>query len=1079
MFAVRVPEEIRKYKEKLFFGLNARQLLSVAVASAISIPLYMYGRNYIQEDILQMAVVFITIIIGAVGFITIQGMPLEKYGIAVFKTIFLMPNRRCYKGNNVFSELEYKEEARAMKGISKRKLKKYKEQAGLEKAYLLECAAQSGEDIDIFNLDEKLLTVRKPEPKKNGGNNKKMKKDNKNKQEKKSRTQKKAEEIAEKQKQDPTYVLNNRERRVMKAYANELQRRRVHEINIEKGRIQQKTNSMNKRKHAKTNIPKTTQDTIPYLADYEEGLFEVEEGKFSKCFELTDINYMLESHDNQVSMFERWGEFLNYFSEDINISVCIDNKILTANELQQKVFYKLTGDDYDVHRVEYNDVLEKTITSDNKNIQLFKFIVVTIACDNAYEALLKFRRIQQEVIMKLRHIGSNGRVLSTEERLELLYDKFHNGKEGDFGILMQKFQEQNENFFDFISRQGLSSKDYIAPSSFIFKAKNWFCVEDRYCRCMYMNNLPTALAMDDFYNIVSDCKFQMLTNINIQPVNKEKGIKLIKDQLTSMETNILQTEQKAMEKGHMPIINHDLKQAYTKGLEMLDDCQNKNQRVFFVTIGFMVMGNSMKELEDNCEELVSKARAVTCQIKTFDYQQEEAFRIILPMGISPKKKIYVDRTLTTESTAIFTPFSSQELFQEGGFYYGLNQLSLNPILCNRKKMKTPSGFVLGSSGSGKSFAVKREMLNVLLNDSESNLLIVDPENEYSNFGKCFGGTIYNLSNNSNYHMNPMDMDEKYGLEDDDNPDTTPMVIKKEKALKKKVSYLMALFTGLYKMNPQQQAILDRAIRVTYTEFLEHDFDMKYVPTWSELQDNLEKEKEIKLSDGSLNQNAVDLADALVMYTKGSMNCFAKRTNLDFDNRFVIFNLKNVDKGPLRNASLMVVMDFIWNRTMSNSLKKIRTYAYVDEIQTIFINELAALYLLDLYKRGRKYGLIITGITQDVESVLESDIARGMITNSDFILMLNQKGDNLKELVKMLEISEIQQRAIKNAPEGSGLLFAEKVIIPFQDNFPKNSYLYTLMSTNPNEDSVDIDELIKDIQEKQRQLKLNQQMQVVG
>lgn len=1043
MFAVRIPNEIRAYKEKIALGLTLRQLISSVIAIAICVPLYIKGRSFISDDILSWIIIGIAIPLVGIGFVKINGMPFEKFIVNIIKVVILLPQKRRFKSENFFQEIEKKANNEEFYGVSSKKIKKYKEEVSLERAYLLEMAELNGEEINFRDIDEKLITVEKPTKKKNNKNNKSDKKD-KESQKKKSKLQIKAEEIEKKKQEDPTYIPTKKEGKILLKYSQERNKLVIAEVNNKKKEIKKKSKNLQKRRTSRTFLPKSTQNSIPYVADYDEGLFEVEPNKYSKCFELKDINYLIAKEDEAIDIFEKWGEFLNYFSEDMTIGISIDNRIVSLNEQEQKVFYKPKNDDYDIHREEYNRILRKQIKAGKNEIQQSKYITVTIDCDNVYEALLKFHRIEQEVITNLRSIGSDGRVMTTEERLSLLHDKFRTGREGDFDTLIQDFKNKDEDFFEFIKKRGLSSKDYISPSSFLFKSKDWFCIEDKYYRCMYLNSLPASLAMDNFSRM-TDVEFPLITTLSIQPIAKDKGLRLIRKQLTGMEANKIEAEKKAVRAGYSPeTINHDLKQSLAQAEEMLDDCVNKNQKMFFTTIGFMVMGNTLDELNDNCKVLTSKARQFMCQLQTFDYQQEDAYKVILPMGVPPKSKLFVERTLTTESLAIFTPFANQELFEEGGFYYGLNQISLNLILCNRTKMKTPNGFLLGSSGSGKSFATKREILNVLLKDDMTGVLVIDPENEYSDFARAFGGVVLQLSSSSDCHINPMDMDENYGLDDDDDPLTTPINRKKEKALQKKTEYLMSIIQCMIADNnnvstvtPVQKSIIDRAINRTYKQYLDSDFDKSKIPTLVDLQEELDKEKQKE--EGRL------VAEGVEYYTRGTMNLFSHKSNLDFSNRFVVFNIRDLGK-ELKQISLLITLDFIWNRMIENCQYNIRTYCYVDEIHVLFKNDFSASYLQQLYKRGRKYGLVITGITQDVEDLLRSEMARGMISNSDFIMMLNQSSENLKILAKMLNISEAQKKYVTKVDAGMGLLFAENTIIPFLDSFPQDSYLYTLMST---------------------------------
>ena len=514
-----------------------------------------------------------------------------------------------------------------------------------------------------------------------------------------------------------------------------------------------------------------------------------------------------------------------------------------------------------------------------------------------------------------------------------------------------------------------------------------------------------------------------------------------------IEANKIEAARRAIKSGYSPeTIPHSIKDAHVQAEELYDDMLNKNQKMFFVTITCLVHGKSLEELDDNCNHVMSIARQYTCQLQCLTIQQEEAWRVTLPFGYHPHD-MCVDRALTTEASSIFMPFRNQELFHSGGFYYGRNSISQNLVIVNRTEMKTPSGFILGSSGSGKSFAVKREMLNVFLDDDKTGILVIDPENEYSAICKCFGGTVIKISADSDFYINPMDMNENYGLDEDDDVELTPLSTKKEKALKKKSDYILSIIERMISMGgsdaasmitPSQKTIVDRCVRKAYAEYLDHDFDPDYLPTLLNLQDALDEE-------GELSVDAHYVAEGVEYFTRGSMDVFSHKTNVDVNNRFVVFNVRDLGE-QLRQIALIIVFDFIWNRMVENKNKGIRTYCYCDEIHVMFRSYYSAEYLKQLYKRGRKYGLVITGITQDIEDLLQSEQARGMLSNSDFIMMLNQKSENLRVLASMLNISESQMGYVTNADSGNGLLFAESTLVPFEDKFPEDSYLYKLLST---------------------------------
>ena len=1041
MIAVRIPEEIRKYKEKLAFGLTARQLICTIISGAVCVPLYWKCRNIIPEDILGWAIIIIALPLLSIGYVKINGVPMEKMAKIFFLTQIMYPVKRKYKTENAFRTWQDQADVEDMPKSKKdrKKLAKYKEELALEKTFLLAEAEANGEATYTSDVDkiaapydvekEKILTVRFP-----FRNNKDKKKKDKEKKKTETKLARKAKEIEQKQVDNPEYIPNKKELDILKKYKAEQLKLRKKEIELGKKQLRKKNNVLKKRRKATTVIPKTVQQSIPFIADYDEGIFEVEPNKFSKMYAIKDINYKTAQQDEQVDIFVKLGEFFNYFSDEMRFQISVDNRTISKKEQQRKIFKHMKNDGNDRHRIEFNKVIARAMSIGKNDMSLQKYITVTIDANSPIEALLRFHKIDAEVIQNLKKISSDGRALSTTERLSFFHDKFRRGREGEFHI-----------DFDYIKKQGISSKDYIAPEYMEFRAKH-IQIEDEFYRVLYLNNLPKSL-QDEFFAELVDQDFPITTTLSIQPVAQDKGLRIVKKQLTGIEANKIDAEKRAIKSGYSPeTIPHSIKDAHVQAEELYDDMLNKNQKMFFVTITCLVHGNDLDELDANCNLVMSIARKYTCQLQCLTIQQEEAWRVTLPFGYHPHD-MCVDRALTTESSSIFMPFRNQELFHSGGFYYGRNSISQNLVIVNRTAMKTPSGFILGSSGSGKSFAVKREMLNVFLDDDKTGILVIDPENEYSAICKCFGGTVIKISADSEYYINPMDMTEDYGLDEDDDPSITPLSTKKEKALKKKSDYILSIIERMISMGgsdtasmitPSQKTIVDRCVRKAYAEYLDHDFDINYLPTLMDLQDALDEE-------GELSVDAHYVAEGVEYFTRGSMDVFSHRTNVDVNNRFVVFNVRDLGE-QLRQIALIIVFDFIWNRMVENKNRGVRTYCYCDEIHVMFKSYYSADYLKQLYKRGRKYGLVITGITQDIEDLLRSDQARGMLSNSDFIMMLNQKPENLRVLAGMLNISESQMGYVTNADSGNGLLFAENTLVPFEDKFPEESYLYKLLST---------------------------------
>jgi len=1036
MIIVRIPQEIRKYKEKIAFGLTVRQIISVILAFGICVPLYWFGRHHIPSDILGWIIIIVAAPLGGIGFFKYNGMHLEKIVMILVKQQLIIPIKRKFKSENYFLEWqnEYDKPKTPRTFLEKRKYLQIQHQASLERVVLMEEAIERGEqDFDIKN--QELLTVKEFERKQSmkGASDILKKKTKEKTTASKSAIIIKAEEIEAKMKENPNHILSKKEMSTLKAAKNQQNNARKKELNAKKKAAAQRSQKMKKRRVVKTIIPRSTQQTIPFIADYAEGLFETAPNKYNKMYSIKDINYKTSKVEEQENIFVRLGEFYNYFAEDVRVQMVIDNRFVSKEEQEAKILYSLTGDDYDKHREEFNSILRRQMAAGKNEIQTEKFVLVTIEAGSPIEALLRFHKIDAEVIENLRRVGSDGEVLNTTERLAYYHDKFRRGREGDFKV-----------DYEFIKKQGISSKDYIAPSYFEFQKKH-LQIEDDYYRVMFLNNLPASLA-DEFMADMCRNDFAVTTSMSIQPLAQDKAFKIVRRQLTSIETNKIDAEKKAVKAGYSPdTIQHSIKDAHGQALELYDDMLNKNQKMFLVTFTFMVHGATLDELEENCKILESKARKYTMQLQTLTSQQEEGFKITLPFGYPPKD-IQVNRALTTESTSIFMPFSNQELLQSGGFYYGLNQISNNMIVINRTAMKTPSGFVLGTSGSGKSFATKMEMLNVLLNDKDTALLIIDPENEYSDFVRAFGGTVLKISSDSANNINPLDMAEDYGLDEDDGPNT-PMEVKKDKALKKKSEYIMSIMERMVStggsgdsstIDPIQKTIIDRCVRRCYREYLKHDFDPRFQPTLKDLQEELDKEK-------GDSEEGRQIAEALEYYTHGSMDIFSKSTNVNVDSRLMVFNVRDLGE-QLRQVALIIIFDFIWNRMIENKNKGHRTYCYADEIHVMFQSFYSANFLKQLYKRGRKYGLCITGLTQNVEDLLRSEQARGMIGNSDFIMMLNQNSEDLKILAQMLGISDSQFNYVFGADAGSGLIFAENTTVPFVNRFPPESYIYTLMST---------------------------------
>ena len=763
----------------------------------------------------------------------------------------------------------------------------------------------------------------------------------------------------------------------------------------------------------KRSVDKTSQQTIPYRKVYEDGIFEIGKGSYSKAVKFYDINYQIARQDDKEDIFVKYCEFLNYFNSQITLQITIINKSINKETFEQQILLKEKGDFLDEFRQEYNEMLKHQISAGKNDIQKEKYITITVKCGSIDEAKSIFNRLEIEVLGLIRRLGSYGKVLSAQERLEILHDIYRNGHEGEFEYRPSVHK-----------RKGLMTKDLIAPDSFEFK-RDHMIIGDKYARAIFVRDLPTFIN-DMFLSELTDFSLNLLLTINVKPIEPHIALKMVKRQITGMEANKIDYQKRSLRGGYLEaFIPFELRNSLEEAQALLDEIVNKNQKLYLTNIIMVHLADSKEDLDRDTELINSVARKYLCQVGVLNYQQEEGLNSVLPLGINSLK---VDRCLTTESTAIFIPFTSQELVQPDGMYYGLNAVSRNLIMFNRKSLKNANGFILGSPGSGKSFSAKREMVNVLLNAGD-DVIIIDPEREYTRLVQNFQGEVIYISAGSKNYINPLDMSIDYSDDDD------PLLLKSDFIL----SLCEVIIGGRDGLTAKEKSIIDRCLKITYREYMQ-DFDPDKIPTLKEFYEILIRQKE---------PEAENLATSLELYITGNLSVFSNKTNIDIHNRLVCYDIKDLGK-QLKTLGMLIVLDAVWNRITVNRNKGKRTWLYMDEIYLLFANEYSANFLFELYKRARKWGAIPTGITQNVEDLLKSELARRMLSNSDFIMMLNQAPSDRAELAKLLNISSTQLSYVTNSDPGQGLLFSGNSIIPFVDKFPQETKLYRMMTTKVEE-----------------------------
>lgn len=787
--------------------------------------------------------------------------------------------------------------------------------------------------------------------------------------------------------------------------------RKIHHVASAKARDEQRLKEQSARKpkpkrvRKKRSVPKTVQKTLPYQCVCDEYIIRLDDNRYSKTYRFEDINYSIAKQEEQEAIFLGYCSVLNSFDTNVDIQITVYNNRVNKADFDDMVLLKHKGDDFDHYIDVYNQMLIEKMEQGQNGILRSKFLTITVQAANYETARSKFASIDLEIINAFKKIGSVIVPLDSNARVSLLKDIFRNVDEEIPELTEKDFKRQAE-------------RAYCCPDHFEFK-KDYFMWGDKYARTMFIKDMPASLK-DCLLTDISNTNLDVMVTVNVAPVDPYKALKIVSHQLTSMRANKLQAEKKAIQSGYTSdVINEDLKHSLIEAEELLDDLRSKNQKMFLDNVIIMVTADDMDELEANTEAIEAVIRKHICSLSTLKYQQEKGLQSVLPIGNCTLK---IRRTLTTESTAVLLPFSAKEINQKNGMYYGLNALSNNMILFNRLNLKNPNGFILGSPGSGKSFAGKREMLNVFLATND-DIIIIDPEREYTSLVAALNGETIYMSPASGNFINPFDMSKDYS------DDQSPLTMKSDFIL-----LFCECLVGKQGLSAKERGIIDRCLTAAYAEYMQ-DFDVAKTPTLIEFYEILKAQPE---------KEAQSLALSFELYIKGNLNMFAHQTNVNTNKRVVSYDIKDLGK-QLKTLGMLIVLDYVWNRITLNRAKGKRTWIYMDEIYLLFANEYSANFLFELYKRARKWGGVPTGITQNVEDLLKSETARSMLSNTDFVLMLNQATSDRIQLAKLLNISDNLLSFVTNSDSGQGLICCGGSIIPFKDKFPHNE-LYDLMTT---------------------------------
>ena len=760
----------------------------------------------------------------------------------------------------------------------------------------------------------------------------------------------------------------------------------------------------------------SAQDSIPFQRIFPDGICRVNENTYTKSIRFADINYQLNTNEDKSAIFDGWCDFLNYFDSTVKFQLSFINRSANRDTAAQSINIPMQDDEFDSIRTEYTEMLKNQLAKGNNGLTKTKYLTFSIEASGIKAAKPKLERIETDILNNFKRLGVSAEVLNGYERLEVMHGLFHMDEEEPFSFS-----------WDWLVPSGLSAKDFIAPSSFEFKNGRYFGMGKKLGAVSFLQILASELndrLLADFLAMESS----LVVTMHVQSVDQIQAIKTIKRKITDLDRSKIDEQKKAVRGGYdFDILPSDLVTYGTEAKKLLQDLQSRNERMFLLTFLVLNTADTKQQLENNVFQASSIAQKYNCILTRLDFQQEEGLMSSVPIGLN---QIEIQRGLTTSSTAIFIPFTTQELFQTGkeALYCGLNALSNNLIMVDRKFLKNPNGIIVGTPGSGKSFTAKREISNVFL-VTDDDIIICDPESEYGTLVERLHGQIIHISPTSTDYVNPMDLNLNYS------DDESPLSLKSDFIL----SLCELIIGGKEGLQPVEKTIIDRCVRNVYREYLNDPIPEK-MPILEDLYNELHRQEE---------KEAQYIATALEIYVTGSLNVFNHRTNIDVNNRVVSYDIKELGK-QLKKIGMLIVQDAVWNRVTVNRNAQKSTRYYIDECHLLLKEEQTAAYIVEIWKRFRKWGGIPTGITQNVKDLLASKEIENILENSDYICMLNQASGDRQILAQKLNISPHQLSYVTHSGEGEGLLFYGSTILPFVDHFPKDTELYRLMTTKMNE-----------------------------
>lgn len=765
--------------------------------------------------------------------------------------------------------------------------------------------------------------------------------------------------------------------------------------------------------------PKKAADCICYTAMYEDGLCEIEPGLFSVAIKFDDINYQLARDADQLNTFTRYCELLNTLNPKVHLQLCLTTQRLDMDDFQQQVFLPQASPALEPYRQDLNKIIyDQTVKGQNSLVRE-KYLILSTHADDQNEARRLLSSVETNIRMKLKGLKSLSETQTGIQRLRVLHQ------------LLRPDTRMGFDYSWLLSENTLTTKDFICPSSFDFRPQHddsQASYNDRFSfggkigKILYLRDIAPDMS-DDFLARLSKLDFNTVLSLHVDAIPQYEAVELVKDKLAFMHQEESDGAKAARKQGLPPEmgIRFELTRQIQEAEELLDKLQNRNQKLFRDTLLVYTYADTNKQLDQQIAQICAVAQEKTCHFDTLEFQQADALNSILPLG---KRHIELVRTLTTANTAIFMPFTTQELFQLGGCYEGINLHSKNLILCNRKLLAAGNGLVAGMTGCGKSMTVKQQIISILINWPDDDVIVLDPDGEYGKMASHLDGTLFNVSAGSGDYLNPMDINANY------NDGKDPLIVKSQ--------FLMS-FCDLISdrgITAGEKTLIDKAAKATYADYFKHP-SREHIPTLVDFSKNLEH----------LGPSAAGLVQNLGIYVDGTLDIFAHQSTINPDNRFVVYSLQGIGR-PLMTPGMMVVLDQISNRMTRNRALGKRTWVFIDEIQLLFLNEYCSEYFFSWSGIVRKWGGIITSVTQHIETLLATDNGRRMLGDCQYVKLLSQHANDREHLARLYSFSDEELAAVTDADIGCGLLKAGTVVVPFQNDIPHDTQLYALINTDP-------------------------------